>query len=303
MQTVLILKGVQASGKSTFAKKLCNMFSNWKRVNKDEIRGALSFKQWNHKVESMTSNLQFHLVKEYLNEGCNVVIDNTHLRSKTINFTIETIKKIANDLNIDIRIKSKSFKVTLEEAMDRNVKRELPIPNTVIENSFSKFRLSEILDNEIDIIIHSSKFIKATQNSNLPKAIICDIDGTIAQMKNRGPYEWDKVHYDIPKWEIIDIIRLFKWRGIKIILMSGRDGSARKLTKQWLDNYEIEYDDLIMRTAGDMRKDSIVKRELYDNHILGKYYIKFVLDDRDQVVNMWRQELGLTCVQVAEGNF
>jgi len=57
-----------------------------------------------------------------------------------------------------------------------------------------------------------------------------------------------------------------------------------------------------MRKTGDSRKDSIVKREIFEEHIKGKYRIQFVLDDRNQVVEMWRQ-LGLTCLQVAEGDF
>jgi hypothetical protein len=58
-----------------------------------------------------------------------------------------------------------------------------------------------------------------------------------------------------------------------------------------------------MRPEGDNRKDSIVKRELFDTHVRNKFYIDFVLDDRDQVVDMWRNDLGLTCLQVDWGDF
>jgi hypothetical protein len=58
-----------------------------------------------------------------------------------------------------------------------------------------------------------------------------------------------------------------------------------------------------MRAEKDNRKDSIIKRELFDKHIRDKYHVDFVLDDRDQVVRMWRRELGLTCLQVNYGNF
>ena len=57
-----------------------------------------------------------------------------------------------------------------------------------------------------------------------------------------------------------------------------------------------------MRTPKDNRKDCIIKRELFDAHIKGKYYIDFVLDDRNQMVDLWRS-MGLTCLQVADGNF
>ena len=61
-----------------------------------------------------------------------------------------------------------------------------------------------------------------------------------------------------------------------------------------------------MRITGDGRNDTIVKKELYEENIKGNYEILFVLDDRNSekypVVGMWR-ELGLTCFQVADGNF
>ena len=60
---------------------------------------------------------------------------------------------------------------------------------------------------------------------------------------------------------------------------------------------------LLMRKDGDNRPDQIVKRELYERHVQGLYEIEGVLDDRDRVVAMWRNDLGLTCLQVAPGAF
>jgi hypothetical protein len=57
-----------------------------------------------------------------------------------------------------------------------------------------------------------------------------------------------------------------------------------------------------MRKSGDLRKDSIVKQEIYEQFILNQYNTAFVLDDRDQVVRVWR-DLGLTCLQVVYGDF
>jgi hypothetical protein len=65
----------------------------------------------------------------------------------------------------------------------------------------------------------------------------------------------------------------------------------------------IYFDEIFMRPEGNNEKDSVIKKRLFEQHIRGKYYVDFVLDDRDQVVKMWRHELGLPCLQVAEGNF
>jgi len=89
----------------------------------------------------------------------------------------------------------------------------------------------------------------------------------------------------------------------KVILFSGRDEICQGQTEAWLKKWAIPWEELYMRPVGDMRKDNIIKRELYDTHIAGQYNVIFVLDDRNQVVDMWRNELGLKVLQVAEGNF
>lgn len=57
-----------------------------------------------------------------------------------------------------------------------------------------------------------------------------------------------------------------------------------------------------MRVTKDFRKDCIVKKELFDKYVKDKYYVDFALDDRDQIVNLWRS-MELTCLQVDYGDF
>jgi hypothetical protein len=59
---------------------------------------------------------------------------------------------------------------------------------------------------------------------------------------------------------------------------------------------------LYMRPEGDMRKDAIVKLEIFDNEIRDNYDVQFALDDRNQVVEAYRS-IGLTVLQVADGEF
>jgi hypothetical protein len=58
-----------------------------------------------------------------------------------------------------------------------------------------------------------------------------------------------------------------------------------------------------MRAAGDQRPDYIVKNELFEEHVAGKYNILLSLDDRDSVVDLWRNKMGIPTFQVANGNF
>ena len=87
-----------------------------------------------------------------------------------------------------------------------------------------------------------------------------------------------------------------------IIIVTGRKDDCKAETLKWLSDNSVPHDLVFMRKSDDNRPDYIVKREIYEEYIKGKYNVKFVLDDRSQVVREWR-ELGLKCLQVAEGAF
>ena len=144
------------------------------------------------------------------------------------------------------------------------------------------------------------------------KAIIVDVDGTLADMRGvRGPFEWDSVGRDRPHQDIIDLVKDLQnipeegstFSKYAIIIVTGRDGVCKNATVEWLHNNGLEFwDDFHIRPEGSFEKDSIIKSRIYMDHIRPKYDVEFVLDDRDQVVDMWRS-LGLRVLQVAPGNF
>jgi hypothetical protein len=138
-------------------------------------------------------------------------------------------------------------------------------------------------------------------NPSLPDCYIFDIDGTLAEMHDRKPYEWAKVGQDklnIHTRDILTVLSQMK----DIIIFSGRDSVCRAETEKWLYDNKISYNLLGMRAQGDLRSDSIVKEELYNEHIKDKYNVLVVFDDRDSVVKLWR-ELGINCYQVNYGDF
>jgi hypothetical protein len=125
-----------------------------------------------------------------------------------------------------------------------------------------------------------------------------DMDGTLAHMTGRSPFEWHRVGEDKLDQIIANITRHYKY----VVIMSGRDEVCRPETEKWLRKHDIRYDSLVMRVANDNRPDEIVKLELYKQHVEPNYSIEFVLDDRNKVVKMWRDN-GLKCLQVADGDF
>lgn len=144
------------------------------------------------------------------------------------------------------------------------------------------------------------------------KLLLCDIDGTVADLSHRRhfvanqPKNWKAfnatLHLDKPINDIIDIVNKVFWAGGKVVMCSGREEVYKAITKDWLWHNGVLFHDIYMRAEKDFRDDGQVKRELL--YQIRKDYGEpdLVLDDRDRVVKMWREE-GVRCVQVAEGDF
>jgi len=134
------------------------------------------------------------------------------------------------------------------------------------------------------------------------KAVIVDIDGTVATRTNRTPFDYSKVLDDAPKPDVIEVISALWHNGHSLIFVSARDDSCFEDTYAWLSKHCPPFVSLHMRKSGDTRSDGVVKREIYENIIKPEYDVNIVLDDRQKVVDMWRS-IGLTCLQVDYGDF
>lgn len=314
MAKITILIGAPGSGKSTFAKEQLESNPRTAILNRDSLRLALKTTyKVEDSIEAIVTETQSSMLKSLMNRKYDIIIDNTHCNIKVLRELNNEIRK--NDRHGIYTIEYKMFSMSLESLLFRNRTRNSidRVPEEVINRMYNNYNTILIRHNrELDYIF-SDKYelpeIEKKDYSHLDSAIIVDIDGTIADMgKLRGPFDWKKVHLDKPKDDIIDLVNLFDHMGYKIIFMSGRSEDARKLTEEWLDKHlhSVVKDggyELHMRASDDYRKDSIVKKELYQEHIEGKYNVRYVLDDRNQVVDMWRNVLGLTVLQVAEGDF
>ena len=295
MKRIILTKGLPGCGKTTWAKQFIAEQTAkgeiWKRVNKDDLRSMLDFSKWSRENEKFVLEARDLIIDMAMLEGVNLIIDDTNFSPKHES----KIRELAKDSPYEVEIKDFTD-VPVEECIKRDLARPTSVGEAVIRKMYNQY-----LKPKAGVIPVDPK---------LPMCIICDIDGTLAHMKDRGPFEWTKVGQDEPNFTVMGILKNYarldsyekEVEPTRIILFSGRDGSCRHETEDWLHKYHIHYDYLYMRTAGDMRKDSIIKRELFDANVKGVYNVLFVLDDRNQVVEMWR-DLGLTCLQVAEGDF
>tara|TARA_R100000808_G_C2155393_1_gene167751 strand:+ start:4376 stop:4816 length:441 start_codon:yes stop_codon:yes gene_type:complete len=144
------------------------------------------------------------------------------------------------------------------------------------------------------------------------RVILCDIDGTIANVLHRINYvkgkekNWEefnsRANNDSVKEDIANILREFyRDDETEIHIVTGREDKWKQDTEEWLRVNDIPFHGLYMRGLGDSRSDADVKRDIYNTHFADKK-VWFVLEDRDKVVKMWR-DLGLSCMQVAEGEY
>ena len=168
----------------------------------------------------------------------------------------------------------------------------------------------------------------------MQKTIIFDLDGTLANidsrrdisMKPNGRLDWNVfaapnsiLALDKPNAPVIKMAQMFKADGFKIVIFSGRNDRGFDATVQWLNDFKVPFDLLVMRpdkfkdkswpiadgnpATPDMRfmPDEILKKVMLDTFVdINDVFL--VVDDRDKVVKMWR-DLGLNTFQVAPGDF
>lgn len=148
------------------------------------------------------------------------------------------------------------------------------------------------------------RMINPTDKPLKQKAVICDIDGTLAHKGDRHIFAYEKAGVDTIDENVRLILQGLKAvdPDIKIVICSGRMDYGAEVLVDWLEYHGVPFDDLYMRVTDDYRGDEIVKPEIYFRDIEPKYNVMFVLDDRQKVVDMWR-DIGLTCLQVAPGDF
>lgn len=297
-QTVLFLSGLPGSGKTTASKELVNNYpAQWAHITKDAIRhgehsifgGNYTFSKENEKLVMQEEEKLLALL---LNEGYNVVVDNTHYQA--YDFHLERIKRITEHFGAVVF--EHEFDTPYRECLARDSQRtgHAKVGKHVIDR------------------INQAKYQRLAKNRyrervpGLPEAWVFDLDGTLAVANGRGWYDTD-CSKDIPHQPVVQLAAALLMAGRKVIFVSARKESARASTEQWLLN-QLPFPprtqpELYLRADSDNRSDSVTKREMFEQFIAPKYNVAMVFDDRDSVVDLWRKELKVPCAQVWYGDF
>lgn len=278
-----MMKGLPASGKSTKAKEIVEQ-GNWVRVNRDLLREMLHFNKWSGNNEGITIDAEKELVKFFISQNINVVIDDTNMnaRNKTM---WSTIAKEAGATNFAVFEKE----TPVEECLRREEIRQKVGKHVIMK--------------------------MALQFEKYPKPekpfVICDVDGTVADCNHRRHFldgekkDWkgffSQMYNDTPIELIINMVNQYKQHGYEIIFVSARPEDYRVATELWLKEFiPFEYTTLIMREKNDSRQDTEVKQDIYDKYFKDKYEIETVFDDRPSVIRMWKEN-GLNVTDVGDG--
>lgn len=296
---LLILRGVPGSGKTTYATRWMKEDPiNRVRVNRDDIRHSVFGSHvLDISQEAVITKIETAMIEAALGAKRSVVVDSQNLRAANV------LKLLALAAKHSAVALHKDFYVDLDVALARNNSRERRVPEDVLRKNFMKYsRDGRLVPFPV---LQESEDKTYYPDKTLPKAIILDVDGTAMKMNGRGPFEWHRVLEDTPNAPVIATVQSLAAQGYLVIVMSGREDidSCREDTLLSLEAAGVSVHELHMRAAGDGRKDSIVKMELFDAHIRERFNVLLALDDRDQVVDMYRQQLGLSVFQVDYGNF
>lgn len=303
MTKLVILRGLPGCGKSTRARAWVEKDPDKRaEVNRDAIRLMLGgYTVGTTAQEKMVTKIQHNAIRDLLKSGVDVVSSDTNLQDRYM----RELFRIANSVGAEIEVWDMTD-IPLDVVRERNRYRQdkAPVPEMVVNRMYKGIRGKGYPLPVPDMDSAGKAPDMFVPVPGTPAAVISDIDGTVASCEGvRSPYDYSRVKFDRPRKNVIDQVKMNREAGRKIICVSGRPDSCWDDTRDWLDWHVGGSYELFMRKAGDSRNDAIVKREIFDDHIRQNYDVRLVLDDRDRVVEMWRKQLGLDCLQVNYGDF
>lgn len=299
MKKIILTVGCPGSGKSTWTREFISKNPGYFNINRDDYRQSIMGHEerdeykYTKKKESIVTYMQHDAAHMILCQDTikGVIISDTNLNPERRKVWEEYAKEMGH------QIEYKVFDVPWTELVKRNSKRGTKsVPIDVLRSMYSHMREYQGLE-----VYTGTEFAK--------KAVIFDLDGTLALHVARGPFELKKLSTDAPNKMVVQYLKMLHHSGYSIITVSGRESGTEEdpmeyyeATKAWMDKYGIPYETHIQRAQGDERKDDIVKEEIFWNKIAPHYDVKLAIDDRNQVVEMWRR-IGVECWQVNHGDF
>lgn len=299
MKQIIVTIGCPGSGKSTWAQEYCKTRPGWYVVNRDNIRVGLmgitnrnEYKYSKAREQIVTDTAKMQIMAIMAKESTKgVIVADTNLNENRR----DDFKNLAGVEGWSYH--EEVFDVPWTELLKRNLHRgEGAVPIDVLRQMFWKF-----------CEYQGKPVYDGTPGK--PKAVIFDVDGTLAKMVGRSPYDLENCDTDIINPMVVELARSYFRDGYAVIVVSGRESGTKDdeikykvMTRKWLTDKFIPFTEHFQREQGDSRGDMIVKEEIFWRDIAPYYDVKLAVDDRAQVVEMWRR-IGVECWQVDHGDF
>lgn len=316
MAHLILLVGPPGSGKSSY----CNQLKDFVRVSQDD--------------QGKKGHME--VFNQALVEGKDIIVDRMNfskeqrnrflLPAKKAGYTTEIIvHHVPRDICFDRMMEREGHPTingaaawkgvgtgTRSEELNNQILENVKIEkarqaNSALDTFFSKYE--RVSDLEADTVVRlgwNNPEIKCKT-----KAIGIDLDGTMCNIDHRLHYvkgekkRWGDFFREIPNDTVNEWCRQLVWamqEDHQIVYCSGRPDNTRRDSEDWLRRHGVGADFLYMRQRNDFRQDDIVKEIILEFELKPRYDILMVVDDRQQVVNMWRKH-GITCLQCAPGDF
>lgn len=305
---LILTVGAPGSGKSTWALEQAAKSRKGNKtivLNRDDIRSMLFGGKYKYSrenealvMDNLLNTLKVALLDDHTNK---VIVADTNLNFKTVQ-KLKSVIDYASEVNEDptrtFHFEQVPFDVPWVELEKRNLTRgDKAVPKPVLRDMYLK--MEKYLGRHKEYVPDLSK----------PKAVIFDLDGTLANNNHRNAFEYWKLDKDSPVEFVVNLAKMYSKAGYDIVCVSGRNaGDAsdhrkfHRMTKQWLDNHNIPWDKLHMREWNDRRKDDVTKEEIFWEKIANEYNVECAFDDRDRVIELWRR-IGVNAAQVQFGEF
>ena len=314
-----ILIGLPASGKSTYCRDLMNREPfRWVRISWDDIRHETPNYKFNRQNETRVIEQSFATARFAVAEGYELLIDNTNL-----NFSHQgRWSDLAEELSM--KVETKRFDTSVEECVRRDTLRKgayaeggsrvgrIVIERMALANgliSFPTDRQIVIVDVDGTLADNKHRTHRVEKTCQTCKGVVrtacgkCNGTGKVDGTDWKTFFRPELILADPPRYPVAEWVReLYDY--YTVLIVSGRpDNLAGEATVSWLAKNEIPYHHIFMRNGSDKRDDVLVKADILKQ--LPEHRIAFCIDDRNRVVDMWREK-GLHCYQVVsreEGDF
>lgn len=303
-----IYRGLPGSGKTTLARAWVAEDPTVRaRVNRDSVRAMLHDSVFlGPTTERSVMAVRDAAIGSLLRRGVSIACDDTNLPSRVIRdlLALATSAGVPHEV-VDLT------NVSAEVCIERDAARAVTVGASVIRDMHTRYLRGQPYPLPMPMPSEAVAAVAEYGPPYLPPrgkptAVMVDVDGTVALMNGRSPYDETRVGDDQPNLPVIAAVNAMRDTGHRVLFCSGRTEACRLDTVTWLDEHlprvGVQSSALFMRAPGDTRKDAIVKAEIFDRHIRDHYRVVAVFDDRNSVVAMWRS-LGLTVFQVADGDF